>query len=47
MAATPIPLSDPNVVPSAVRYGPSWTGRMASVAKSNSTSEFFSFTMSG
>ena len=46
IAATPMPLSDPRVVPAAVRYSPCISGTMASVAKSNATSAFFSCTMS-
>ena len=46
IAATPIPLSEPSVVPSAVRYSPSITGRIASLSKSNSVPLFFSWTMS-
>ena len=46
IAATPTPLSEPRVVPAAVRYSPCICGTMASVAKSNATSAFFSCTMS-
>ena len=42
MAATPMPLSDPSVVPVAVRYSPCTCGTMASAAKSNAMSAFFS-----
>ena len=46
MVATPIPLSEPRVVPDAVRYSPSRRGLIVSWVKSWSTSEFFSLTMS-
>ena len=45
-AAMPIPQSAPSVVPSARTHSPSIRVRMGSLSKSNSTSEFFSQTMS-
>ncbi len=44
--ATPMPLSAPSVVPLAFTQSPSTRTSMGSVMKSNSTSEFFSQTMS-
>ncbi len=41
-----MPQSAPSVVPSALTHPPSMRVRMGSVSKSNSTSEFFSHTMS-
>ena len=45
-AAMPMPQSAPSVVPSALTHPSSMRVRMASCSKSNSTSEFFSQTMS-
>jgi len=45
-AAMPIPQSAPSVVPSALTHPPSMRVRIGSRSKSNSTSEFFSQTMS-
>ena len=45
-AAMPMPQSAPSVVPSALTHPPSMCVRIGSLSKSNSTSEFFSQTMS-